>query len=243
MQQVENDKWVSTLNNRGYMTLGIDPFTQKFLDYCKSHSGVHVFEGGAAYGIATHLALKNGAVVTANDSDPKHLNLLYEHTPQELRSALTLSPGTLPHDLDFPNGSFDVIYSSRMMHFLTGDEVEICMSKFVSWLKEGGKIFLVVESPYLGDCYSSFIPIYKERKKQGHPWPGLIEDTTPYKSMRYNNIPRFLNFFDTDIMKRISKNCGLVTEECAHIDRIDFPPEIRYDGRESVGLIATKPYA
>ena len=243
MQHVECDKWVSTLNDRGYMTLGIDPFTQKFLDYCESHSGVHVFEGGAAYGIATHLALKRGAIVTANDGDPRHLDLLYERAPQEFRSALKLSPGMLPHDLDFPDGSFDVIYSSRMMHFLTGEDVEICMSKFFNWLKEGGKIFLVVESPYLGASYSAFIPIYEERKKQGHPWPGLIEDTTSYKSMRYNNIPRFLNFFDTDIMKRISKNCGLMIEECAHINRIDFPLEIRYDGRESVGLIATKPYA
>ena len=91
--------------------------------------------------------------------------------------------------------------------------------------------------------YSSFIPIYEERKKQGDPWPGLLEDTSPFKSIRYNNIPHFLNFFDTDIMRRVSENCGFIVEECEHLNRKDFPPEVRYDGRESVGLIAMKPLA
>lgn len=86
-----------TLNDRGYMTWGIDPFTQKFLDHCESHSGAHIFEGGAAYGIATHLALKRGAIITANDGDPRHLDLLHEHPPValHLNCLLVCSPMTL----------------------------------------------------------------------------------------------------------------------------------------------------
>lgn len=240
MKHVEDDGWVSTLNNMGYMSLSIDPFTEKFIDYCESNPGLCVFEGGAAYGVATHLALKKGAFVTANDSEPRHLDLLYEHAPQEFLHALNLASGKLPYDLDFPNGTYDAIYSSRMLHFLTGEEVEICMGKFFNWLKEGGKIFIVAESPYLG-CYSSFIPIYEERKKRGDPWPGLIEDTSPFKSIRHNNIPNFLNFFDADIFKRVSEKTGFIVEKCELIDRKDFPREVRYDGRESVGLIAMKP--
>lgn len=233
-------EWVSTLNNMGYMSLSIDPFTKKFLQYCELNPGLRVFEGGAAYGVATHLALKNGAIVTANDCEQKHLDLLLKKTPQEFLSSLTLAPGKLPHDLDFPNSTYDVIYSSRMLHFLTGEDIEKCMSKFFNWLKEGGRLYIVVESPYLG-CFSSFTPTYEKRKKQGEPWPGLLEDTSPFKSNLYNNIPDFLNFFDTDIIKRVSQNAGFIVKECEFINREDFPPEVRLDGKESVGLIAIKP--
>jgi len=224
------------------MSLTIDPFTEEFIAYCEHNPGLRVFEGGAAYGVATHLALKKGAFVTANDSEQKHLDLLYEHAPQEFLFALDLAPGKLPQGLDFPNNTYDVIYSSRMIHFLTGEEAEICIEKFFNWLKEGGKMFIVAESPYLG-CYSSFIPIYEERKKQGNLWPGLIEDTSLFQSIRYNNIPKLLNFFDPDVFKRVSEKFGFIVEKCELINRADFPPELRYDGRESVGLIASKPYS
>ncbi len=240
MPQKNKETWMSTMNNMGYMSLTIDPFTENFLEHCEANPGVCVFEGGAAYGAATHLALVKGARVTANDSEQKHLDLLYQHAPEEFLSALTLAPGKLPHDLDFPANTYDVIYSSRMLHFLTGEEVDTCMGKFFNWLKEGGKIFIIVESPYLG-CYSSFIPTYEKKKKQGDLWPGLIEDTSPFKFIRYNNIPEFLNFFDTSIMKRVAEKAGFFVERCDFINRNDFPSEIQLDGRESVGLVAMKP--
>lgn len=240
MKHDQSGNWVSTLNNMGYMSLTIDPFTEKFIDYCEKNPGLKVFEGGAAYGVATHLALQKGAFVTANDSEEKHLELLYEHTPENLLHALTLAPGELPYDIDFLDNTYEVIYSSRMIHFLAGKEVEACMRKFFNWLKEGGKIFIVAESPYLG-CYSPFIPAYEERKKQGDRWPGLLKDTSVFKNICYNNIPHFLNFFDVEVMQRVSKEAGFKIEACEFINRHDFPPEIRYDGRESVGLIATKP--
>lgn len=240
MEYKRSKKWVSTLNNMGYMSLTIDPFTKKFIDFCEKNPGIKVFEGGAAYGVATHLALRKGALVTANDSEQRHLDLLYKYTPQNLLPALVLAPGALPYDVNFPDNTYGAIYSSRMIHFLRGEEVEACMNRFFNWLKPGGKIFIIAESPYLG-CYSSFISAYEERKKQGDPWPGLLKDTSPFKSIRYNNIPHFLNFFDVEIMKRVSKQAGFKVEACEYINRKDFPPEIRYDGRESVGLIATKP--
>lgn len=242
MKKTENDGWIQTLNKRGYMSLTVDPFTEEFIDYCATKPGLHVFEAGAAYGVATRRALEKKAFVTANDSEQKHLDLLRQETPEEFLEALTLAPGMLPHDLDFPENTYDVIYSSRMIHFLTGEEVEICMKKFFSWLKAGGAMFIVAESPYLG-CYASFIPMYEEKKRQGYPWPGLIEDTSPFKSIRYNNIPDFLNFLDPDILKRVAEKAGFKVEKCEFINRKDFPPEIRYDGRESVGLVATKSYA
>lgn len=240
MKNKKIDGWVKTINNMGYMCLSIDCFTERYLKYCESHPGLNIFEGGAAYGVATHLALKKGSYVTANDSERKHLDILYERTPPEFLSFLKLAPGKLPYELDFPPNTYDVIYTSRMLHFLTGEEIDICMSKFFQWLKEGGKIFIIAESPYLG-CYSSFIPTYEERKKHGDPWPGLIKDTTPFKSIRYNNIPSLLNFFDLDIMKRVSEKAGFIVEDCQLLNRNDFPLEMRYDGRESVGLIAMKP--
>lgn len=240
MSDIKCDRWVQTLNNMGYMSLSFDPFSKKFLEHCEKNVGLHVFEGGAAYGIMTHLALQSGAFVTANDSEQKHLDLLYKNTPKEHIHALKLATGVLPHEIDFPSSTYDAIYSSRMLHFLTGDELETCIGKFFKWLKEGGRMFIITETPYLG-CYSSFIPTYEERKRQGHLWPGLIEDTSEFKSIRYNNIPHLLNFFDPDILRRTAEKTGFIVQECAFINRDDFPPELRHDGRESVGLIALKP--
>ena len=86
-----------------------------------------------------------------------------------------------------------------MIHFLTGEEINLCLQKFHSWLKTGGKLFLIAESPYLR-CYSSFIPTYEIRKKNGEKWPGVIEDTSIFQTIRYNNIPNFIHFLDVETL-------------------------------------------
>lgn len=240
MPDPDENGWVPTLNNRGYMSLNFDPYTESFLRFCIENPRATVFEGGAAFGRATLAALKQGVKVVANDMEKKHLNILSDLTPKFLKPFLSLAPGSLPHDVDFPSESFDAILCSRMIHFLTGNEIETCLKKFYNWLKRGGKLFLIAETPYLR-CYSAFIPTYEKNKKMGVKWPGVIHDTTLFKDIRYNNIPSFLHFLDTDTLRTASLQTGFLVEKTEMINRTDFPPELRLDGRESVGIIAVKP--
>jgi hypothetical protein len=187
----------------------------------------------------THQALEAGVYVTANDSDERHLRILQSGTPTEHKKLLQLAPGTLPNDIDFPEESFHAIFTSRMMHFLDGDEIELCLEKFYKWLKKDGKLFLVVETPYIG-CYASFIPLYERQKKEGALWPGLIEDTSFFQKIRYNNIPKLLHFLDPDILTRVCIKAGFVVQKTNFLNRDDFPKELKLDGRESVGMLAVK---
>lgn len=239
MPKTDENGWISTLNDRGYMSLSFDTYTQAFLAFCEKYPGISVFEAGASYGNASLAALARGAKVTANDLDKRHLDILAARTPLSSRSKLALKPGQFPHDVEFAEKSFDAILSSRMIHFLTGDEISLGMRKFYNWLKEGGKLFLIAETPYLR-CYSDFISIYEERKKKGDKWPGLIEDTSSFQTIRYNNIPKLLHFLDPEVLKREAEEAGFRIESAGMIERGDFPPELRLDGRESVGLIAIK---
>lgn len=179
----DENGWVSTLNDRGYMSLSFDPYTQEFLQLCQGQPGLAVLEAGAAYGHASLAALKAGAKVTANDMDPRHLAFLEQRTPLPLRPNLKLCPGELPQDVDCLPESYDAILCARMLHFLTGEQLKRCLEKFYSWLKTGGRAFLIAETPYLG-CYADFIPVYEERKRQGRTWPGLLEDTTAFRKIR-----------------------------------------------------------
>ena len=235
----DENNWVETLNGMGYMSLSFDPYTQAFLDSCASNPGIRVFEGGAAYGQACLAALEVGAFVTANDSDGRHLSLLEQRTPPELRRNLILKEGRLPDKVECPAESFESILCSRMLHFLRGEEIQQCLAKFYQWLKRGGRAYLVAETPYLG-CYASFIPTYEDRKRKNVPWPGFLEDTSRFSQIRYNNIPSFLHFLDPDILTELCRRVGFVIEKAGFIDRSDFPPDLRLDGRESVGIVAKK---
>lgn len=235
----DENGWVKTLNDKGYMATHFDPFTEEFLELCKENPGLSIFEGGTAYGNAALAAMENGAYVTANDSEEKHLKVL-EQRASSYQDKLTLLPGTLPYDVDCSSSSFDAILCSRMLHFLNGEELENCMHNFYKWLKPGGKAYLIAETPYL-KCYSDFIPFYEDRKKRNSPWPGLLENSASFSTIRYNNIPMLLHFLDPEIFSDVCLSAGFRVEKCQFIDRHDFPPELRFDGRESVGIIVTKP--
>jgi hypothetical protein len=48
-------------------------------------------------------------------------------------------------------------------------------AKFYSWLKPGGRVFLVNDAIYRA-IFKPLIPAYEQRLASGDEWPGLIED-------------------------------------------------------------------
>jgi SAM-dependent methyltransferase len=184
--------------------------------------------------------LSKGAEIICNDIDESHLAILEE---EAVRQKLNLSKlrtvcADFSYELDLPKASLDGILIARVLHLFNGPRIEHSLKKAYQWLKPGGKIFIVAETPYL-KIFSDFIPEYEARVKRDEEWPGLITDI--HKYFNDDNFPELVHCMDPVILKRVLKNQGFLVEEISFISRSDFPPNRRLDGRESIGVIACKP--
>lgn len=232
----ESDGFVPTLNRMGFMATTPSPNCKKFIDFAKPLK-LPVADLGVAYGVTTRLALNAGLTVYANDLSQKHLSILYDSMNSEQKSRLSLYPGRIPNEVDFLPSTFSAILAERWLHFLTGDEIEETVGAFYRWLSKGGKAFVVAETPYIS-ALEKFIPIYEERKKNGVLWPGIVEDWSLYSNK--SELPVWTNMLDLHVLKRTFEKIGFFVEELRYISRPYFPKDVRYDNRESVGIIGYK---
>lgn len=239
MPDPESNGFVKTLNNMGYMTSTLDPYSEEFVRFAPQAPGP-ALDIGAAYGVATLAALKAGARVCANDLDPRHLEILFARTPYEQRGRLELKCGSFPDGIEFTTSSLGAVLIARVLHFFDGPAIERSARKLFEWLAAGGKAFIVSETPYLKN-FQSFIPIYEKRKRSGDPWPGFVADVMAIAPERGKSLPPRIHFLDPDVLRRIFSQAGFAIEKVGTMPRPDFPEDLRLDGRESVGLIVRKP--
>lgn len=231
--------FVPTLNSMGYMTTKLDPYSQEFVEYA-AHTSGFVLEVGAAYGIATLAALSLGAKIYCNDLEPRHLMLVQQQASErklDLSRLITL-PGDFPDAIDFPPDSLDGILTCRVLHFFEGEKIERSIQKAYQWLKVGGKIFIVAETPFLKTLID-FMPEYEKNVQNQVKWPGLI--TNMHQYFNDEKIPKLINSMDKTVMRRVLESEGFIIEKMSYINRLDFPENRRLDGRESIGVVAYKP--
>lgn len=231
---------VPTMNQKGFMALKLDAYSQAWVDFSPEAPGP-VADIGAAYGVATLACLERGARVTAVDMEPKHLEVLKGRADGEQLSRLTSIVGAIPSSLDFPEESFGAILISRVLHFLEPKEVEESIQKAARWLKRGGKLFIVAETPYLNHL-TAFLPTYEARLRAGAKWPGQIADFRRFLSKEEQaHAPERMNFLNPDVLHRVCYEAELDVEQMGFIDRKDYGESFRLDGREGCGVIAVKP--
>lgn len=239
MPQPEQGGLVRTLNRMGYMTSALDVYSQAFVEFAAAAPGA-ALEIGAAYGVATLEALKRGAQITANDLDPRHLDILTARVPAAWRGNLRTQAGAFPDALTFPDGSFGAVLVCRVMHFFDGPTLERAARRLFNWLMEGGKVFVVAETPYIRN-FREIIPQYEARRLAGDPWPGYFANVHKITPHRAATLPACMHLLDVDVLSRVFTAEGFHIERAATFGRPDFPDDLRLDGRESVGLIAVKP--
>lgn len=199
---------VPTLNRRGFMFESLDRFSQAFVRYATVCEGP-VLDMGCAYGVASRAALEAGATVHACDMEAGHLAILEAETPEALRGRLTTHVGTLP-DVDFPAQSFAAILCSRVFHFLRGEEIRAALARMHDWLQEGGRLYLVADTPYTG-FWASGAAASEARKAAGEAWPGFIADIAVYlpDGSRPEGMLPYLHPLDPDILARECHRAGL----------------------------------
>jgi SAM-dependent methyltransferase len=231
---------VPTLNGTGFMLEALDVFAEEFVRDAAAAGG-EVLDIGCAYGVATLAALARGAHVCACDMEPRHLELLQQRTPAADRSRLRTVQGVLP-GAQFPRGSFSAILASRVLHFLAGPDLRSALLSMSDWLKPGGRLYVVADTPFM-PVWKPFVPAYEAARARGEPWPGMIADFTPYWSKRPDGTvqagPPFLNTLDPEILERECSAAGLQVERAAFfaMERLGAAT----GGREHVGCTARKP--
>ncbi len=226
---------IPTLNNTGWMTESLDDFSTAFTEYA-GQINEESLDIGCAYGIATLAAVERGARVLACDLEPKHLEILAARVPAKRRSQVRTQAGALP-DVEFPQASFGAILAARVLHFLTGDDIDTTVQKMREWLVPGGRVFLIADSPYTGP-WQSAAPDYERRKAAGERWPGFFAD---YASLLPPGTdaaehPRFINPQDPDLLSRSCEEAGLRVLEA----RFLRGGTRRASDRDHAGVIATK---
>ena len=230
-----------TMNQTGFMFEILDEYADDFIQFA-GQTDQPVLDLGCAYGVATIAALKAGGRVTACDLEQQHLDILTENTPVDLRANLDCVAGELPI-VDFPENSFAAIFCSRVLHFLDGSAIDASVRKMYTWLKPGGRLYLVADTPY--GIWRKFIPIFEAKKQKNERWPGLmigLENYLPHAPKdRPIDGPPFMNLLDPDLLERTCTEAGFTVERKSFIDRSDFSGLGRMDGRENTGILAIKP--
>ncbi|MFK4467822.1 amino acid adenylation domain-containing protein [Bacillus sp. RC252] len=233
---------VPTLNRTGVMVEHLIPYSSDFAGYA-GNCGGEVLDIGCAYGVASIAALERGATVFAMDLEQKHLDILEQRVEDYYRDRLTLKQGKLP-DVDFEDGRFSAIHASRVIHFLSPDDVRLTLRKMYRWLKPGGKIFLSTDSPYFG-YWQAKAPEYEQRKREGDPWPGFIENVGAYFDPSVvAGGPHLINVLDPDVFERECLLAGFIVEKHGYFEAVGIDQSAQHShasGMEHVGIIARKP--
>jgi SAM-dependent methyltransferase len=233
---------VPTMNDKGFMFEVLDEYAEEFISVA-AERGDEALEIGCAYGVATIAALNAGAHVTACDMDERHLAVLKSRVPQALRKQLKLQTGTLPN-IDLPENHFGTLLCSRVLHFLPGDEIDQSVSNMFRWLKPGGRLFLVADTPF--GIWRKFVPTWESNLAKGERWPGFMVKPVnylPYEPSSDDVGPPIMNLLVPDLLRRTCEQAGFIIDKASFVDRSDFRGDGRMDGRENCGLSATKPAA
>ncbi len=230
-----------TLNGTGFMFEILDDYAKEFIAYSSRCDGP-VLEIGCAFGVATLPALAAGAQIVACDMGQAHLDILQENVPDEQRENLQCVQGALPM-IDFPTGQFSAVLCSRVLHFLDGAAVDASLRKMHTWLKPGGRLYLVADTPY--GIWRKYIPVFDAKRARGDRWPGLMIGLENYLPQvpadRSIDGPPFMNLLDPELLERSCRDAGFEVERVSFIDRGDFQGLGRMDGRENAGILASKP--
>ena len=254
-EKEKTGQFVKTHNpSGGFTTAPCDEYSKRFIEYAVkiAKKGGKVLEIGAAFGAASLDALAKGATVFCNDINAENLAVIHHRYRQEIPSELqtvtgdthhlALIPGSFPEELSgLPKESFDAILVCRVLHFFPGKKIEESLQLFSKLLKPGGKLFIICETPFLKN-WQKFIPEYETRSKAGIEWPGEITNPNEFESSgRAATLPPLVHWITKDILNRSLKKTNFEILKSSYINRSgQFPNDLIFDGKESVGAEAIK---
>lgn len=240
LKQSTCDFYEATQNQMGYMTTQIDSIGHAFLNFAQTINS-SVIDIGAAYGQVALEAASRKIPIIANDLDPRHLDVILQRATEQQLPYIKPLPGRFPEHLSFEPNSLGAILICRVLHFFPPNDWMNAAGTLFDWLVPGGKLFMTNESPYFGTM-RKFIPVYLDRKRKGHPWPGLMQKMEHFDDTRKKDVNSVINLLSLTETKAVLEDAGFHIEHISYLNRKGiYPDDALYDERETVGVIAVKP--
>ncbi len=232
-------KSLKTLNQMGFDTVAVSDnwVISAIMEFCQKNPGGQILDVGAGYGSISRMALDRGMRVISNDISAGQLLFSRHKVALNDREKLFLNNQRFP-ELDIPPASIDAIVLHRVIHFLSGDEIERSLVKMKSWLKPGGKIFIVVMTPHHKGFSDWFLPEYKRRHQEGSKWPGEHLEVARALPAQAYGLPKELHVMEAEVLTKALQNHGYKVEKSDYISMARFGVETNRDGREALGVIA-----
>ncbi|MBH1989958.1 MAG: class I SAM-dependent methyltransferase [Alphaproteobacteria bacterium] len=228
-----------TQNQMGYMTTHIDQVGHAFLNFAQ-HINAPVIDIGAAYGHIVLEVASRKINIIANDLDPRHLDIISQRANEQQLPYITPLLGRFPEQLQIQPNSLGAVLICRVLHFFPPNDWIEAARTLYQWLMPGGKLFMTNESPYFGTM-RKFIPVYLERKRRGHPWPGMMTGMEHFDDTRKKDVNSVINLLSLTETQAVLEDVGFHIEGIEYLDRKGmYPEDALYDGRETVGVIAVK---
>lgn len=147
-----------------------------------------------------------------------------------------------PEKLDLPGNTIDGILISRVFHFFAGARIRESLRKIQSWLRPGGKVFIVTDSVYR-TIFKELIPQYEKNVADGVEWPGWVDDVrrlVPKGRIDPETQPLAMNLTDPALIRRELVLAGFDVEVSSFFKYAAEPDYARLDGREITGAIGVK---
>jgi SAM-dependent methyltransferase len=231
---------IKTKNKMGIMTVENSPPSKAFIHHAKTEKKP-LLDIGCAYGAVVIPAILNGGKVIGCDLDIDHLEIMQKSLPQEYVQCLQTTVDSFPDDLDFKKESLSAVHISMVLHFMKGEDILLGLRNCYKWLEPGGKLYIVNMTPYLGLFnWKALSKFYNERVQKGEKWPGEINCKNFTKDGWTDQLPEFAHFFDIDSMRFVTEESGFYVDDIYYFCYENIPDEYKTNGKEYVGMIASK---
>ena len=232
------DLFIQTLNCKGFECKNVNPLVEECIKDAVNQNKLWSLEIGAGFGTNASVIVSAGVKLYCNDLEKKHL----DHIKKSLGGVNNihyLSDDFLA--LQFEEKSLHSIFSSRVIHFLTPPELEKAFQLFHKWLKPNGKLFLSVETPFLGN-WKKFIPEFEKRKKERDNYPGFISDPKKWEDSGFASaLPPCVHWFDKESLTDVATRNDFSPLTLSYINRKnDFPEALLHNGNESINGVFIK---
>jgi SAM-dependent methyltransferase len=227
-----------TKNRMGWAARELGEVSLAFVEFARDCK-LPVLDVGTGFGLAAEAAWRAGAPVIANDLDGDHLEELAMRCANGQR--LTLRAGEFPRDLHFEEGVLGAVHAAAVFHFLNGRKLEHGFRAIGRWLAPGGRLFVEAATPFQAP-FAGFLEEYERRVKEGARWPGWVVKIGAYSKHRHLGLmPPSLHLLDDLVLRRLcEEEAGLRVDQAWLHRRRDLSVTLELDGRETVGLIASK---
>ncbi|MAZ45038.1 MAG: hypothetical protein CMF48_07685 [Legionellales bacterium] len=238
-----------TVNKTGFDVLSSESSNNWVLkaygDFLSSDNNQTILDVGCGYGRIAHFALAHNQTVIANDIAMEHLIYTRQIAKKNdlTLDKLYLNNAYFPEDISLEDNSLDAVVLYRVMHFMSPDEIELGLSKMHRWLKDEGKIFIVVLSPHHKEYADWYLPIYNAKWEAGDEWPGVGLEVSNALPAQLYNLPAHLHVMDEKPLTKALDKKGFSVVQSGFVDMSRFHSnegDSSNLGKESFGLIAQK---